>query len=327
MSRAVVVLSDTHLGTDKADPAGLEAFLSSLAPRAPRLRLVLNGDIVDLWRTTEARAARASRGVFAALAELLGRGAYVDWVIGNHDHHLLRSLDARAAGDESRGASPVLDAIPVGVRFHHPYRRLVVDGRVFVITHGDVYDFLYMPLEDAGPLGWVLSPRDIYSFYDWVYGLDKKVVAGFDRVATRALVSRWLLDRWSRVWGALDASKKAPPADRSLVAHSAADALGREPNRVALDLTRLPLEEVWGRNRQVLRWRGARYLSPHPSSQSRRRFGGYDHLIVGHFHAPRNESGRGWAVTDDGSWWHGPTKGGTYVEIERGAVTLRKYRS
>ena len=67
--------------------------------------------------------------------------------------------------------------------------RLVQRGRVFVITHGDVYDFLHIPLEGTGPLSWVLGPRDVYGFYDWVYRLDKELVAAFDRAVRVASCS------------------------------------------------------------------------------------------------------------------------------------------
>jgi UDP-2,3-diacylglucosamine pyrophosphatase LpxH len=320
MPRTVIVLSDTHLGTPQADPSGLADFLRSLVSPASRLRVVLNGDIVDLWRATDEECATAGAPVFEALRDLTSNGATVDWVLGNHDHHLLRALE--------HGGSPVLDALPDGVRFHHPFRRLVQGGRVFLVTHGDLYDFLHVPLEEMGPLSWVLSPPDVYGFYDWVYGLDKELVAAFDREGTRGLLMAWIAETWREVWEALRGSTAMPAADASVASAAAtamSQALPADPADFVRALARLPLSEVWDRTDDALSWRRMRYVSPHPTRVSRRRFAGRHEVVTGHFHDARQHVGEDWAVTDDGAWWSGPGEGGTFVEIVDGVSTLKRW--
>jgi UDP-2,3-diacylglucosamine pyrophosphatase LpxH len=323
VARTAIILSDTHLGTERADPDGLRTFLTSLGPRASRLRLILNRDIVDLWRATDEEAARASSGVFAALGDLMDDGAVVDWVIGNHDHHLLRSLDGEG--------SPVLGSLPRGVRFHHPHRRLVQRGRVFLITHGDIYDFLYLPLEQSGPLSWALDPTDVYDFYDWVYTLDKDLVSAFDRLGTRGLLLAWLAERWREVWTALSGATPTAPSpawDTSVQAATATQmtrTFSLDPVEVVRTAARLDLDEVWARTAIALAWKGIRYVTPHPRRATRRRFRGYHEVVTGHFHDPRQGCGPGWAVADAGSWWDGPGNGGTYIEIADGISELRRW--
>jgi UDP-2,3-diacylglucosamine pyrophosphatase LpxH len=324
MPRRAIVLSDTHLGSERADVASLCAFLGSLEPTASRLRLILAGDIVDLWRATDEAAAEAARPVFRIVRELVDDGAIVDWVIGNHDHHLLRSLDGEG--------SPVLDLLPQGVRFHRPFRRLVQNGRAFVITHGDVYDFYWLPLERMGPLSWVLSPRDIESFYDWTYDLDKDLVSTFDRLGTRGLLLAWIAETWRELWEALRLKAAQDPAfaeetvhQRAAAASAMSAAFDVDPVDVARTLARLELREIWERTDDALRWRRMGYVSPHPSRVNRRRFAGRDEIVTGHFHDARHGGGDGWAVSDCGSWWEGPGEGGSYVEIVDGESRLHHF--
>ena len=317
MPRTAIVLSDTHLGTERADAASLDAFLRTLEPVSSRLRLILAGDMVDLWRASDEDAAEASRPVFETLAGLMEGGALVDWVVGNHDHHLLRSLE----GD----GSPVLDLLPDAVRFHHPHRRLVQRGRVFLVTHGDVYDFLYLPLERFGPLSWVLGPRDVYGFYDWVYGLDKESVAAFDRLGTRGLLLLWIAETWRELWQALAGATLEEAAGRAVMASRMSEAFRLDPRDVSRTVARLGLPEIWERTATALRWPRMPYVSPHPSRVSRRRFAGYHEIVCGHFHEARQGSGEGWAVTDAGAWWSGPGAGGTYVEVADGVSSVRRF--
>jgi len=318
MARVAVILSDTHLGTSGADPGGLEAFLRSQLPRASRLRLILNGDIVDLWRATEKQVLEGASGFFACLNDLTTEGATVDWVIGNHDHHLLRELDA--------GGSPILDALPKGIRFHRPCRRLVQDDRVFLITHGDVYDHLYIPLEQFGPLSWVLGPDQVYACYDWLYEMDKELISRFDREGIRGLVLAWFALLWKQVWERLtgESDVSIPPPVPQLAVSMFQAVGGFDPAETIRQAAHMSLEEVWSRTPTVLGWKGMRWTTPHPRTVASRRFTGYDEIICGHFHEPRIGRGEDWAVTDDGSWWEQPS-GGTYVEISGGVSRLEHW--
>ncbi|GAB4279447.1 MAG: hypothetical protein Kow0056_12600 [Coriobacteriia bacterium] len=324
MPRRAVIMSDTHLGTTRSDSRAVNSFLRSLEAEASRLRLILAGDIVDLWRADDTEVVASCPEFFDAVRGLADSGAIIDWVIGNHDHHLLRALQ----GD----GSPVLDALPRSIRFHRPFRRLVHHGRVFVITHGDVYDFFWLPLQGLPPLSWVLEPADVEEFYDWVYLLDKGLVRSFDRYGTRGLLLAWVSQRWRDLWGWMSARADESSSfdeetleSRAAAARSMSEALSFDPVSLARALARLELETIWERTDDALRWRRMRYYSPFPSRVGRRRFAGRHEVVTGHFHDPRQGTGAGWRVTDCGSWWEGPGKGGTYVEVVDGVARLRRY--
>lgn len=86
----IVVVSDTHLGTEHLGPGYanrdefvefLEFLLDELVPD----HLVLNGDIEDLWRRDMRTVTRVDYDVFGLFRQLQKRGVDVHYVLGNHD--------------------------------------------------------------------------------------------------------------------------------------------------------------------------------------------------------------------------------------------------
>lgn len=114
-------ISDIHLGTRECRAAYLLDFLERLDCE----RLVLVGDVFDLWamrRRVIWNAAQA--GVIERIFALADRGVEVLYIPGNHDE-ALRAL----AGTEIRG-----------VRILRELEHQTADGRRFLVRHGDEFD-------------------------------------------------------------------------------------------------------------------------------------------------------------------------------------------
>ena len=95
----IVVVSDTHLGTEDIGPgyANRGAFTEFLCYVRDELQpdhLILNGDIEDLWRRDMRSVTRDDFDVFAAFEECSDRGIDVHYVLGNHDWYARKDTAA-----------------------------------------------------------------------------------------------------------------------------------------------------------------------------------------------------------------------------------------
>lgn len=82
----LVVVSDVHLGTPGSRAAELNAYLKSIAPR----RLVLCGDIIDIWEFRKKFWPQAHFKVLRRVLKLAVDGVPVHYLTGNHDQALRR---------------------------------------------------------------------------------------------------------------------------------------------------------------------------------------------------------------------------------------------
>ncbi len=82
----LVVLSDTHLGTYGCHAKELLAYLKSIRPKT----LVLNGDIIDIWQFSKRYWPKSHMKVVKEILGILGKGATVYYITGNHDEMLRR---------------------------------------------------------------------------------------------------------------------------------------------------------------------------------------------------------------------------------------------
>lgn len=80
-----VVLSDLHLGTVESNKEHFRAFLAELGDEVQRL--ILLGDIFDLWRRDPLGVLLENVDVLQQLLNLQPR-VRVSFVVGNHDYHL-----------------------------------------------------------------------------------------------------------------------------------------------------------------------------------------------------------------------------------------------
>lgn len=116
-------LSDLHLGAHYfMDPREQERmvcdWLREIEPTARRLYLV--GDVLDYWYEYRHVVPRGYVRFLGTLAYLADRGVEITWVIGNHDIWIFDYLPSE-----------------IGLRVVDGVLREEIDGRRFVIAHGD----------------------------------------------------------------------------------------------------------------------------------------------------------------------------------------------
>jgi UDP-2,3-diacylglucosamine pyrophosphatase LpxH len=82
----IVVISDVHLGTYGCHAKELNAYLKSIRPKI----LVLNGDIIDIWRFSKHYFPKSHLQVLRRILRMMERGTKVYYLTGNHDELLRR---------------------------------------------------------------------------------------------------------------------------------------------------------------------------------------------------------------------------------------------
>lgn len=80
----VIVLSDIHLGTYGCHAEELLVYLQSVTPK----KLVLNGDIIDIWQFSKRYWPEAHMRVVKHIIGLMEKGVPVHYITGNHDEML-----------------------------------------------------------------------------------------------------------------------------------------------------------------------------------------------------------------------------------------------
>jgi UDP-2,3-diacylglucosamine pyrophosphatase LpxH len=116
----LVVLSDTHLGTYGCHAKDLLAYLKSVRPKT----LVLNGDIIDIWQFSKRYWPKSHMKVVKEILSILGKGATVYYVTGNHDEMLRRFAGFRL------GSFRIVNKVVLDLEY----------GQRAWIFHGDVFD-------------------------------------------------------------------------------------------------------------------------------------------------------------------------------------------
>jgi len=145
-----IFISDVHLGTRDCKAAELNSFLKHNTCDT----LYLVGDIIDAWRIQENRW-RWKQSHTNVVRRVLGhakRGTRVVYVAGNHDE-FLRPL------------------LPYGFSFglvelHNQCVHIGVDGRRYLVTHGDLFD----GITNLAP--WLAFLGD--KLYDFVLALNNR---------------------------------------------------------------------------------------------------------------------------------------------------------
>lgn len=115
----LVVLSDIHLGTYGCHAKEVLNYLNSVRPR----KLVLNGDIFDIWQFRKRYFPKAHLLVIKKIITLAAKGTKVYYITGNHDEKLRRFSDTKM------GNIYILDKLVLNL-----------DGKRAWFFHGDVFD-------------------------------------------------------------------------------------------------------------------------------------------------------------------------------------------
>lgn len=115
----IVVISDVHLGTYGCHAKELLHYLSTIKPK----KLILNGDIVDIWQFRKSYFPVTHLKVLKKIIALSTKGTEVFYLTGNHDELLRKFTDLQI------GNISLLDKL-----------LLEIDGKKAWFFHGDVFD-------------------------------------------------------------------------------------------------------------------------------------------------------------------------------------------
>lgn len=115
----LVVLSDIHLGTYGCHAEELLRYLKSIRPK----KIILNGDIIDMWQFSKRYWPKSHMQVIKHLASLLTKSTRIFYIPGNHDEMLRKFAGFRL------GSFTIDNKV-----------LLTLNGKKAWIFHGDVFD-------------------------------------------------------------------------------------------------------------------------------------------------------------------------------------------
>jgi UDP-2,3-diacylglucosamine pyrophosphatase LpxH len=163
-----IFISDVHLGTRDCKAEALNNFLKHNTCET----LYLVGDVIDAWKIQQNkwRWKQSHTNVIRRIMGHAKRGTRVIYVAGNHDE-FLRPL------------------IPLGIGFGlievvNQAEHIGIDGRHYLVTHGDLFD----GITRLAP--WLAFLGD--KLYDFVLNLNSK----FNAVRRRLRLGYWSLSKY-----------------------------------------------------------------------------------------------------------------------------------
>lgn len=115
----LVVLSDIHLGTYGCHAAELLRYLKSIRPK----KIVLNGDIIDMWQFSKRYWPKSHMQVIKYFTSMLTKNTRIIYLPGNHDEMLRKFAGFRI------GSFTIDNKV-----------LLSLNGKKVWIFHGDVFD-------------------------------------------------------------------------------------------------------------------------------------------------------------------------------------------
>lgn len=115
----VLILSDIHLGTYGCHAKELVCYLKTIKPK----RIILNGDIIDIWQFSKNYFPKSHLKVVKQLIRFASKGVPVHYITGNHDEMLRRFVGFKL-GNLSIENKLILE----------------IDNKKAWVFHGDVFD-------------------------------------------------------------------------------------------------------------------------------------------------------------------------------------------
>ncbi len=115
----IAVISDVHLGTYGCHAKQLLTYLNSIKPK----RLILNGDIIDIWQFSKRYFPKSHLKVIKKIMDMSADGVKITYITGNHDEML------RKFSDMTIGNISIVDKLV-----------LELNGKKAWFFHGDVFD-------------------------------------------------------------------------------------------------------------------------------------------------------------------------------------------
>lgn len=164
-----IFISDTHLGASSAQAKVLLDFLRN----NNSTKLYLVGDIIDGWKVTQNRwkwKKSHSNVVQHVLKLSRSKDVEIIYVPGNHDEFLRQIL----SHDFNIGS----------LKIHNQYTHVGVDGKRYLVTHGDLFDGITRMGKWIGFLG------------DTAYDFLIKANSYFNAARHRLGFGYWSLSGW-----------------------------------------------------------------------------------------------------------------------------------
>ena len=163
----IAVISDVHLGTYGCHAKHLLSYLNSIEPK----KLILNGDIVDIWQFSKRYFPKSHLKVIKKIIDMASDGTEIIYITGNHDEML------RKFSDTNIGNISIVDKVVLNL-----------DGKKAWFFHGDVFDVSIQNakwLAKLGGYGYDLLTL-LNRFINWYlekrgkerYSLSKKIKKG-----------------------------------------------------------------------------------------------------------------------------------------------------
>ena len=115
----LVIISDVHLGTYGCHADELLRYLKTIKPK----RLILNGDIIDMWQFSKRYWPKPHMQVVKHITGLLAKGTKITYLTGNHDE-MLRKFAGFRIGSFQISNKKVIS----------------IQGKLAWVFHGDVFD-------------------------------------------------------------------------------------------------------------------------------------------------------------------------------------------
>lgn len=144
----ILVISDVHLGTYGCHAKELLNYLKSIKPK----KIILNGDIVDIWQFNKRYWPDSHMKVVRKLMKFVAEGVPVYYLTGNHDEMLRKFADLHLG------------------HFHLQNKLVLnINGEKAWFFHGDVFDVTMQHskwLAKMGAIGYD-SLILINSFVNW----------------------------------------------------------------------------------------------------------------------------------------------------------------
>jgi UDP-2,3-diacylglucosamine pyrophosphatase LpxH len=115
----LVIISDVHLGTYGCHSEELLRYLKTIKPK----RLILNGDIIDMWQFSKRYWPKSHMQVVKYITGQLAKGTKITYLTGNHDEMLRKFAGFRLGSFDINNKKVVS-----------------LNGQTAWIFHGDVFD-------------------------------------------------------------------------------------------------------------------------------------------------------------------------------------------
>ena len=163
----LVVISDIHLGTYGCHAKELLSYLKSIKPK----KIVLNGDIIDIWQFSKSYWPESHMKVLRRLMKFVSEGVPVYYLTGNHDEMLRKFADLKI------GSFRLQNKLVLNL-----------DGNKAWIFHGDVFDITMQNSKWLAKLGAVGYDSLILlnSFVNWcLISLGKEKMSFSKRIKAR----------------------------------------------------------------------------------------------------------------------------------------------